>query len=54
MRLNSKEEKRSQTGEADILKTAYFLGLQGAKPLDLSTCFPLCHTERGKCRTERT
>lgn len=45
MRLNLKEEKRSQTGGADILKTRYFLALQGARHLDPSTCFHLRHME---------
>ena len=33
-------------GRADILKTRYFLALQGARPLDTSTCFHLHHVER--------
>ena len=45
MRLNLKEEKRSQTGGGDILKTRYFLALQGARPLDPSICFHLHHVE---------
>lgn len=44
MRLNLKEEKGHKWG-ADILETRYFLALQGARPLDPSTCFHLCHME---------